>query len=268
MKKLVVLLSGIALGFSSAQAIVQEKPAKFSSTKHAAVSKREAKREASFSHAQPVLQARSNCTYNVSFHGVNYQKLVRAERTILGRTYEHQDADIRLSRLERAVFNRIHPHLSYDQRLDNLILNASNNSTIGIPQNNLSKMEQRVLNRTFGMDTTKNRIERLEENMFGAVQSGDLVARYETLNRASTSYKAPVVYNTQPSTGWRRTVGNMIMGGTVTGMTPPLHAGMDPYSDFIDNRAPGGRAHYHTGNRGWGYGGQSIGTRTGVTILD
>ncbi len=266
MRKFVALISGLVLGLSSAQAIVKDSgvhiPPKSSSKKTT---------KAVMKSPTPIIQTQTGSTYNIAFQSVNLDRLTQAERTILGRTFEHQDVDIRLNRLERSVFNRINPGLTYNQRINNLITNAGSNSTIGIASNHLSRLEQRVFNRTFAMDTPRNRIERLEQNMFGAAQSGDLNARYETLNRASGSYQRQqrTVQQMPSSSGWRQNLGNMIMGGMVTGMTPPLTGGMDPYDmDFLDSRGAGGNARYHTGNRGWGYNNRSMGSRTGVTILD
>jgi hypothetical protein len=180
MKKICVLLSGLMLSAVSAHAVVKDTVIGQGIAPPV------------YNHVQPVDRY------------VNYAALAQAERTILGRTFEHQNVDVRLNRLERNVFRRTHPELPYDQRINN-VLNNYNRDIAG--------------------------------NLSGG--------------------------------GWRNVLGNFIMGGVPTGATPPLHWGMDPYSmGFIDQRGAGGDAGYYTGNRGWGYSNNSVGSRTGVTILD
>lgn len=196
---------------------------------------------------------------NVAYSNKNdvsleYPKITQAEKTILGRTYEHQDIDLRLNRLEKSVFNKTYPAMSYDQRVNNIIVNFNSNSTSDVNLNNLSKIENKVLGRNYAFDTPKKRIERIEEQMFGAVQSGNVEERFETIKHASKSYKSYTAQNYQApyspcyqdqgqpyytppvvsGGGFRSMIGslgNFMFGGYPTGFTPQ----MDPaYMDYFE----------------------------------
>ncbi|MFR1673180.1 MAG: hypothetical protein ACLSWI_09580 [Candidatus Gastranaerophilaceae bacterium] len=190
-------------------------------------------------------------TNNANF---TYPKITQIEKTILGRTYEHQDLDLRLNRLEKSVFNKTYPSMSYDERVNNIIVNYNTNSTSDINLNNLSRIESKVLGRNYAFDTPKSRVERIEEKMFGAVQSGNISERFETIKHASKNYKSYSAYANQDpygtcyqnsnrgyaappvvsTTGIRSmlgSMGNYLWGGYPTGYTPQ----MDPaYMDYFE----------------------------------
>ncbi|MDR1169169.1 MAG: hypothetical protein LBK53_09835 [Heliobacteriaceae bacterium] len=293
MKKIFVLLSGLVLGLSSAHAIVRDTVTTVTPNyynnyyNHPAYRYKNSNnvyrnpyryqqnyyqgsghydRYGNYYQPQKLIQRffkskKNTNEVNAAFKDTG--KITQAEESILGRTFEYQDTDIRLNRLERSVFSRTYPEMSDDKRIDNIIANSSKD----IPANKLSMLEHKVFNRNFSMDTAQNRIERLEEKMFGAKQSGELTPRYETLSRAAKQYGALPVVNSNG--GWRNALGSFLMGGTPTGTTPSLGWGMDPAAmGFLDDRGAGGDASYYTGNRGWGYDNRSTGSRSGVTILD
>lgn len=194
---------------------------------------------------------------------LNYAKITQAEKTILGQTYENQNIDVRLNRLERTVFNRTYPNMSYEQRMNNIIVNYKNNKFTenSSMAKKLGKMENKVFNRKFSEDTTENRISRLEEQIFGTIQSGDLNSRYSTLTKAISHYNSPAAYSTAlpddpyfalpPTSGGIRSLAgsftnymNRRFVGMPTGYSPQIYSpyvngyhgyngtysGYDPYS--------------------------------------
>lgn len=153
---------------------------------------------------------------------------------------------------------------------------------------NISRLENKIFNRTFDTNTPEERVTRLEEEMFGAAQSGDLQKRVVTLKKASSkiSSNLPVYsygysgydnYYTPPivsGSGWKsmlHSFGNYMMGGMPTGITPQ----MDPaYMDYFEaernamrlNNA--GRYRDIRTNHGWHRRNTRRGATTGVTIID
>lgn len=116
--------------------------------------------------------------------------ITKAEKSILGQTYENQHIDVRLNRLEKTVFNRTYPAMSYEQRVNNIIVNYKNNNLTANSAVNkkLNKMEKKVFRRTFSDDSAENRISRLEEQIFGTIQNGDINSRYDMLSKAVSHY--------------------------------------------------------------------------------
>lgn len=211
-----------------------------------------------------------------NYNNLNYNKVTQAERTILGQTYENQHIDVRLNRLEKTVFNRTYPQMSYEQRMNNIIVNYKNTVQRNPSFNNLSKLEKKIFNRTFDNDIDENRICRLEEQVMGTIQSGDLNSRYRTLQKAVPKYRTYTTQTFSPycgipimstNGGWRGlagSLGNFFSGayrGYPTGMSPQI------YSPYINNYGPDFQRGYYT-NRGWGFNNTNYGSGAGVHILD
>lgn len=164
----------------------------------------------------------------------NYSDINKIEQALFGRTYVNQAISGRLSRIEKSLFTTTYPNATSDQRIDNIISNFNQiNKFPNISQSVLSKMESKVLNQTYPQNGPERRIERLEEKMLGAVQSGDLSARYEALKIASRAYN-----NTEniPVQGGRwkgltQSLSSAFSDGDMTGFTPPI--GTYP-SNFTD----------------------------------
>lgn len=150
----------------------------------------------------------------------------------------------------------------------------------------IEKLENQIMLQTYEYDSAKNRIERLEQRLFGATQEGDLSQRFETLKLAAKNYKVlnptsqnysaqnnyrPPIFTGTSGSSWRNTLwGNFKnqFAGTPTGFTPA----MDPaYMDYFEaERAMAGNGE-EVGvqtNRGYYYSNRNRGTGTGVTILD
>ena len=185
----------------------------------------------------PLQPARQNTVKTLeknSYNKLNYNKVTQAEKTILGQTYENQHIDVRLNRLERSVFNRTYPNMSYEQRMNNIIVNYKNNnvSNDSAVSKKLGKMEKKVFNRQFANDTAENRISRLEEQIFGTIQSGDINTRYDNVRTAILSRPQP----TRVKNSLVRTIGNFF-GGQITGFTPSFDN--DPFfADSFFNQNP------------------------------
>lgn len=150
----------------------------------------------------------------------------------------------------------------------------------------LEKLENKIMLQTYEYDSPKNRLERLEERLFGAVQTGDLQERFEILKIAAQNYKSynpktqnysaqsnyrPPIFTGMSGSSWKNTLlGNFKnqFVGMPTGITPA----MDPaYMDYFEaERAMGGNGEEFgvQTNRGYYYSNKNRGTGTGVTILD
>ena len=142
----------------------------------------------------------------------------------------------------------------------------------------LDKLERQIFHQSYEYETPKTRIERLEQKIFGASQSGELKDRLSTLKSAAKNYKAynQNMYNTyNPNysnyAGWQNTLwGNFKnqFTGMPTGFTPA----MDPaYMDYFEaERAMmgNGQSVDVRTNRGYYTSNTNRGMTTGVTILD
>ena len=99
---------------------------------------------------------------------------------------------------------KINPYYRYERRpiiyhrfrgnINNNIKNVAYNGE-NIDLNTLSRLENKILGRNYAYDETKSRIERIEEKMFGACQSGDIKERFNTISHAAKSYKTYNAYN-------------------------------------------------------------------------
>jgi len=222
---------------------------------------------------------------------VNYPKISEVERSLYGKAYTNQDISLRLARLEKSIFSTTYPNSTLSQRVDNIILNYNQmNQYPNISKTGLSRIEAKVFGRNYAQNDPQSRIERLEQELLGAVQEGDLASRYETLKTAVNSYNNNMAQNyyqdplgTTPRglKGLLGTLGSAVMGGgMMTGYTPSL----DPFSTMgYGNNTGYGNNNYATlggsspgygmynGNRSnCGYSDQykDYGTGSRVTILD
>jgi len=198
----------------------------------------------------------------LSDSSVSYPKISEIERSLYGQNFTNQDILVRLARIEKSLFNTSYANLSLAQRVDNIVVNFNQiNQFPNISKNTLSGMEARVFKRSFVENDIENRVERLEQQVFGAVQSGDVTARFETLKTAVKNYNAnsnmtaysqnqfrqnPMMQNPMgqiPTTGnrggWKSALGGLgsmllgggMYGGTMTGFTPPI----DPFNNYNTN---------------------------------
>lgn len=126
---------------------------------------------------------------------VAYPKVTQIEQIILNKTYESEPIDIRLERLERKIFRRTFSNYSLAQRMDNLTNSVAESSVDVRDKRALIQLETRVFARNYNSDNTKSRVERLEQKMFGASQSGDLTLRIRNLQTAINGYRNYTSYN-------------------------------------------------------------------------
>lgn len=172
---------------------------------------------------------------------LNYGAVLRVENALYGHTFANQNISVRLERIEQSLFNTTFKNATPAQRIDNIISNFNQlNKYPNISVNILSRLENKVFNRTYQQNSIERRIERLEQQVFGAAQSGDMDSRYEALVAAVKNYNAAnattgYIPNTVQPRGLRgiasALLNNAILGGTMTGFTPPL----DPYNSTYPN---------------------------------
>ena len=138
--------------------------------------------------------------------------------------------------------------------------------------NKLNRLERKIFNRSFNEDSIENRIVRLEEQIFGTIQSGDLVARYNILQKAVPRYRSYTSQSVDPycvapnATNWRGLAGslgnffNNSFMGYPTGITPPI---MPMYNTYTPDFYRG-----NFSNRGWDIQNNNYGAGSKVHILD
>lgn len=176
----------------------------------------------------------------------NYPRINEIEHSLYGQNFSKQDILLRLSRIEKSIFNSSYPSLTLAQRVDNIILNYNQIAVHpNISQKVLSKMESKIFGRNYGQNDAQTRIERLEQEIFGAAQSGDVSSRYETLKTAVSNYKPDQIASnycqdplSAPRGGFKGILGGIgsvlfgnMLGGTMTGFSPSL----DPFSNSYGN---------------------------------
>lgn len=149
-----------------------------------------------------------------------------------------------------------------------------------IPAKALSRLEAQMFNQSFNTLSPQNRIERLEQKLFGAVQTGDLDTRYRALQMAARNYRqanAPVQIAQNIGGGGilRNILGGLTtnMGGVMTGFTPPMGSYCNPYpynnNGFnLFNSNPYGMYRGYRSNTGYYDRYNNFDTGAGVHILD
>ena len=96
---------------------------------------------------------------------------------------------------------------------------------------NLNALEKHAFNKTFGRNRQLERLERLENIAFGAIQNGDLITRYQNVEQAILSRPQ---YKTKQSV--LSNIANYL-GEHTTGFTPSLipYSTIDGYGSFSTN---------------------------------
>lgn len=231
--------------------------------------------------------------------GVNesYPKITQLEFNLFKRTYEKETIYNRLIRIENRIFRRNFNNMPLASRVDNIMANIDPGIMYNISTRELASLEAKVLGRTYPNDDTESRITRLEKEMLGAMQGGNLTQRFNTVKTASKHYNSypelaqsqgvyPAYKGTSPyynNTGnWSGTRTNRGVGGLVqnllgtifgdfsagnmTGFTPPIY---DPYNQYGAFTNPGmGQQNYYMGNHGGYIDNRNIGSGSSVRILD
>lgn len=235
-------------------------------------------------------------------YGVNesYPKISQLEFNLFRRTYENENIYSRLTRLENRIFRRSFTGMPLATRVDNILANVDAGLMYGISSKELGRLEMKVLGRTYMNDDTESRITRLEKEMLGAMQGGNLKSRFATVTTASKHYNSypelaqsqkiyPKNYENSPyspySTKYNYSNGMNNYGntgvngifqkiagaffgdignGSFTGMTPPIY---DPYNPYGTNSGMG-QQDYSVGNTGGYIRSKNLGNGGSVRILD
>lgn len=134
----------------------------------------------------------------------------------------------------------------------------------------INALENYTLNRNFARESDLQRLERLEMQAFGALQSGDINTRYDNvrsaiLSRPKQNYKTSLLRN----------IGNYF-GGQMTGYTPsmgssnPFGFTTGSFSQFPTTYGNSAVTEYSSpfGGRGYTINNYSTGSNAGIRILD
>lgn len=254
---------------------------------------------------QDVIGTQNN-SQNISSSS-SYPKITQLEIGIFKKSYEREDIYSRLTRLENRVFKRSFTGMPLSSRVDNLLTNIDTGLMYGITNRDLSKLEMKVIGRTYPNDDTESRITRMEKEMLGAMQGGSLKERFETVKTASKHYNSypeivqsqtvypqyatgrygysPNMYQSysqnyngfgQPTFGGINGLVQGILGklfggfsgaGMLTGATPPIYDPYNPYS-LYGGSGGYGQQDYCIGNTGGYIRNRSLGSGSTVRILD
>lgn len=177
----------------------------------------------------------------------NLEKLAEIEQKLFGKIYSAKSLDNRLTRIEKRIFSESFNHLSNAQRLDNIINNFQKHQN-NINISKLSKLEKKIFGQEFILNNSEDRIERLEQKVFGAVQSGDLNTRIKTLEIASKNNTNNLDEN---DSKWSFIGGNS-MQGFPTGITPSISPYYNNYYNTF-NSLPVRSRMYNPAYRNYGW---------------
>lgn len=215
--------------------------------------------------------------YNRGYYPPNYRQYNMPNRHYYDNRYYNQYPN-------NYYYNR--QPVIYRTRYNKSIVN-NNEKNVSNQLSGIDKLEKQILKQTFEGDTFEVRIERLEQKLLGAVQTGYLQERFYVLQSAAKTYKTfnpysenmnsqnyayrPPVFTGSTGSNWRETLwGNMRnqLTGTPTGFTPA----MDPaYMDWFEAErtlsGSGMESDLKT-NTGYRYSNTDRGSSTDVTILD
>lgn len=134
----------------------------------------------------------------------------------------------------------------------------------------INALENYILNRNYTRESDLQRLERLEMQAFGALQSGDINTRYDNVRSAILS---------RPKQNYRtsllRNIGNYF-GGQMTGYTPsmgsssPFRYTTSSFSPYPTTYGNSSITEYSSpfGGRGYTINNYSTGSNAGVRILD
>ncbi len=213
----------------------------------------------------------------------SYPKITQVESILFRRTYERENIYSRLSRIESKLFRRQFSNMPLASRMDNILANIDEGQIYGISSREISKLESKILGRTFEYEDSDSRITRLEKEMLGAMQQGNLKQRFSVVKTAAKHYNAfpqqyarnsaftpNTYYAPRQKAGLVTKLVDFLAGGmgmgTMTGFTPPIY---DAYPQFSPGMpGPGaGMQDYYMGSRGGFYNNKNIGSGAGVKVF-
>lgn len=178
-------------------------------------------------------EQKENIQNNFSQPTENYPRITILEENIFKRTYENESIYNRLTRLEQKLFRQNFAGLPLASRVDNLFSNIDTGLMYGIKNNELARLETKVLGRQYPNDDTESRITRLEKEMLGAMQCGNLKERFETVKSASKHY------NSFPEIVQSQSIPFGICGQGYNGYNPTYHHNNGWNSNWSNNSYSG-----------------------------
>jgi len=119
---------------------------------------------------------------------ISYPKIDKIEQIIFGQTNENLDITHRLNIIEKKLFNKVYDKKSFSERIENITAKLPQENLFDIDTTELAQIENRILGKMYKNDTFQKRLERLEKKVFGAVQSGEIEQRYNTIKTTSAYY--------------------------------------------------------------------------------
>jgi len=134
---------------------------------------------------------------------VKYPRITKFEKELFNSAFENENIYNRLNRIEDRLFGNTYESLSLYDRVEQIANELDNKTTMpevtgvtamnnaAVPLNKLSDIERKMLNRTFENDNLTTRVERLETQLFGAVQSGNIDDRISNLLCAANTLVIP-----------------------------------------------------------------------------
>lgn len=218
----------------------------------------------------------------------SYPKITQIELSIFRRSFEGENVYTRLNRIETKMFRRNFSNMPLAARVDNIVANIDPGAMYGISIREIERLEKKVLGQTFSNDDTDSRITRLEKEMLGAMQNGNLAERFKTIKTASQHYNAypemaqnkatygpPSYYRPNSATGVNGMLQNIlgsVLGnfgsGTMTGYTPPVYDTYNQYGQYPGVNPGMGMQDYYMGNHGGHMDNRNIGNGASIRILD
>ena len=226
---------------------------------------------------------RSNIADNIK--SVSYSKdanskdprLSLVEKNIYGKSYEHQEVNLRLNRLEKSMFNKTYPSLSNEERIENLFVNYNQEVQGVIPQE-LSELEKNVFEKTYEKEDELSRVSRLEAQVLGAIQQGNINNRVNMLKDVIASSKSqytspygtcyggymPQVNSNKGIKNTLSRLGDIFGKGCPTGISPQI----PPYDTYHFDMPDSGNSQAYRTNYGYYYNNSRRGTGASIQILD
>jgi hypothetical protein len=119
-----------------------------------------------------------NRLYNRSFTGQNiYSRISRIEKTLFTKSFDSEELIDRVDRISDNLENKNDKKPAFDSYDDNISSN--------LPLGDLNNLEEKTFGHPYQNDNPVVRIKRLENELLGATQSGDMNNRIERLKVAS-----------------------------------------------------------------------------------
>jgi len=209
----------------------------------------------------------NNCLHS---SGENYLQITQIERALFNNSYENENIYSRLNRIEQKLFRTTNNSANLADRLETIMNNINPSMLANIPSSELGLMEREILNRTFAGETPDKRIARLEQTLFGTMQSGSIEERFYKLRNSIASRKqydsSYTAYGLNPNGKVRNTLYNLLGGlGTITGITTPVY---DPFDSNTSFFYPNSYSQFYRNNTGLYNYLNNFGTTNSVRILE